>query len=158
MARIEAKRGNGKLVADDAWRWSVNRAVVELKIPDHKVRSGLRRAGISPGLDGKFSTREIFTALNDLSPLERDAKRAVLESKIDEANFQRARRAEIEGRLIPLADVEKYMRDFMVTFVQFIKHSSLSAEEKSSLIDQLGHIIGAKNNGKKKQLNNGQTA
>ena len=86
---------------EDPWRWTINKAVVELKVTQNKVKGGLRRLGIEPGLDHKFSTRDIFAALNELQPLEVEAKKARLQSQIDEAAFNRDRRLEQLERLMP---------------------------------------------------------
>jgi hypothetical protein len=44
-------------------RWSLHRAESEFGRGVRTIRAGLQAAGISPGKDGKYSTREIATAL-----------------------------------------------------------------------------------------------
>jgi hypothetical protein len=127
--------------AEKPFRWSINRAVTELKITANKVRSGLRQLGIQPGADGKFASKEIFTALNDLSPLERKAKEAVLQSKIDEAEYKRRLRLESENRLVDIDVVENRLTDLMVTFVSTIRHCSLPEAEKRQMIERIRAVI-----------------
>ena len=139
-------------------------AVLELKITANKVKGGIRRLGIQAGPDDRYSTRDIFAAINELSPLELEAKRARLESVIDEAQFQRRRRQIQEGQFVDVADVERFMDHQMITFVQAVRHSSMKDDEKHMYIQLLRErkledfIKRQGKNGRKKQSTNGQHA
>ncbi len=45
-------------------RWTILRAADECGVPREAVRRGLRAAGIEPGEDGRYTTRQIFQALH----------------------------------------------------------------------------------------------
>jgi hypothetical protein len=145
-------------------RWTVTKAVLELKVTANKVKGGLRRLGSEAGPDSKFSTRDIFQALNELTPLELEAKKAGLEAQIDEAKFQRRRRQIQEDEFVSVEAITRYMDDVMVTFVQAIRHSSMTEDEKHMYIDllrqkKLGDYVRQKDkNGHRKHSRNGQHA
>jgi hypothetical protein len=140
MTSVERRNKNGSLKAEEPFRWTINRAVTELKITANKMRGGLRRLGVGPGHDGKFSTKQIFDALNDLTALEREAKQARLESTIDEAKFQRNRRAEQEGRLIDIQALRKWIDDCQVTLASRIRHFPVSEDQKRQLLEDLRNL------------------
>jgi hypothetical protein len=119
------------------FRWTITQAVIELRVTANKVKTGLRRLGISPGKDGRFSSKEIFDALNNLTPLERKAKEAVLQSKIDEAEYKRLLRKEAQDRLIDTDVVQASIADVYTTVASTIRHCSCPTEEKRFMIDQI---------------------
>jgi hypothetical protein len=123
------------------FRWTITQAVIELKITANKVKTGLRCLGISPGKDGRFSSKEIFDALNNLTPLERKAKEAVLQSKIDEAEYKRLLRKEAEDRLVDVDVAACRVRDLMITFVSTIRHCTLSEQEKRFMIERVRNVV-----------------
>jgi len=98
-----------------------------------RLRSGFIRQGISPDSEGKFSLRDIYHALDDLSDLEREAQRARFQAKIDQAEFQRLRLEEKRNTLIPAAVALDRHHDMCVIFFQSIRHSSLSKAEKEQI-------------------------
>ena len=118
-------------------RWSLHRAESEFGRAVRTIRTGLQAAGISPGKDGKYSTREIATALFGFGTLERRAREAKMQRIIDEAEIAKIERDESRGRLIPLQMLKDYAADIFTQTVTFIRHSKLSDAEKRQLIEQL---------------------
>jgi hypothetical protein len=123
------------------FRWTITQAVIELRVTANKVKTGVRRLGISPGKDGRFSSKDIFDALNNLTPLERKAREAVLQSKIDEAEYKRLLCKEAEDRLVDVDVVAFHLRDLMVTFVSTMRHCSLSDDEKRFVIERVRSVV-----------------
>jgi hypothetical protein len=109
----------------------VFQAGLELKITANKLKAGLRANGISRGSDGKYSLREIFTALHSPSGLETRAREARLNKIIDEAEVARLRRRREENQLIELAEVVKWIENVQVKlFQQFATVSFLRTKNK----------------------------
>ena len=121
-------------ISEKPFRWTINKAVVELKITANKVKRGLRRLGVSPGKDGRFSSKEIFDASNDLSALEREARIAKLQGTIDEAAFKKKTREAQDNQLVDREEIEYLMGDLVTLFVQSVQHSSLPDAEKYHII------------------------
>jgi hypothetical protein len=63
-------------------RWSLHKAEIEFGRSVQRIKTGLRAAGISPGADGKYSTREIATALFGFGTLERRAREAKMQQQM----------------------------------------------------------------------------
>jgi hypothetical protein len=121
-------------------RLSVYQAGLELKITFNKIKAALRANGIAPGEDGKFSLREIFTALQSPNGLETKAKEARLQKIIDEAEVARLKRRREENRLIEWEPVVRWINDMQVTIFTAIRHSLLSKDEQQNLIDSIRQI------------------
>jgi hypothetical protein len=97
----------------------------------------LQAAGISPGKDGKYSTREITTALFGFGTLERRAREARLQQQIDEARLARSKLLQHEGALLPIGIMKFCVADMLAQTVSFIRHSSLTKQEQEQLVAQL---------------------
>jgi hypothetical protein len=119
------------------FRWTITQAVIELRVTANKLKTGLRHLGISPGKDGRFSSKEIFDALNNLTPLERKAKEAALQSKIDEAHYKFLLRKEVQDCLIDADVVADSIADVYATVASTIRHCSCPTEEKRFMLDQI---------------------
>jgi len=118
-------------------RWSLHKAEIEFGRSVQRIKSGLRAAGISPGADGKYSTREIVTALFGFGTLERRAREAKMQQQIDEARLARSKLLQHEGLLLPIAKMKFVVSDVLTNVVSFIRHSSLSKQEQERLVAQL---------------------
>jgi hypothetical protein len=70
-------------------RLSVFQVVTETRIGVNKIKEGLKANGIAAGPDGKYSLKNIITALTTPSGLETKAKHAKLQRIIDEAEIAR---------------------------------------------------------------------
>ena len=115
-------------------------AGLELKVNHNKIKVGLKAHGIAAGADGRYSLREIFTALHDLSGLETRAKEARLNKMIDEGEVARLKRRREENRLIEWEPVIRWINDMQVTIFTAIRHSLLSKDEQQNLIDSIRQI------------------
>ena len=112
-------------------------AALECGVTVNKVKGGLKANGIAPGKDGKYSFREIVTALTSATGLEAKAKEAKWQHMIEEAELAKVMRQEKRGKLAPIELLKKYAEDIIVQHVQYIRHSSLSEVEKKQLIEQI---------------------
>jgi hypothetical protein len=78
---------------DIPWRWSLNKAAEEFGCTRQTIKKRVVRAGINPGDDGMYSTKEIVSAVfgdkegetirklkaeADLAEMERDERAAIL--------------------------------------------------------------------------------
>ena len=122
---------------DPPIRWTIHKAEIEFGRAPKTIKSGLQAAGISPGRDGKYSTREIAEALFGFGTLERRAKEAKMQQQIDEARLARNKLLQQENILAPLAIMKFCLADMLTQTVSFIRHSSLTAQEKEQLVAQL---------------------
>jgi hypothetical protein len=120
-------------------RWSLHKAEIEFGRSVQRIKTGLRAAGISPGKDGKYSTREITTALFGFGTLERRAREAKMNQQIDEARLARSKLLQHEGALLPIAILKFCVADVFTQVVSFIRHSSLPKQEQEQLVAQLRH-------------------
>ena len=122
---------------DPPIRWSLHKAEIEFGRAVRTIRSGLQAAGISPGKDGKYSTREIAEALFGFGTLERRAREAKMQQQIDQARLARNKLLQQEKILAPLAIMRFLVADLLAGTVSFIRHSSMTQQEKDQLIAQL---------------------
>ena len=120
----------------DPIRLSANEAARQFGVRATHIKRGLIREQIEAGVDGRFSVREIFLALNDLSKLEQESKRARFQSKIDQAEFFKMRLAEKQEKLIPIEQALDVIHDFTTIFFQGVRHSSMTQQEKCQLLGQ----------------------
>jgi hypothetical protein len=118
-------------------RLSAWRASEMLGVTINKVSRGLKVNGIVAGTDGKYSLKDIVTAMSARTPLEAKAKEAKLQSIIDEAVAfgveSRARRA----KLAPASMLEEYATMLLERLLYIIRTSSMPELEKKQLIDQV---------------------
>jgi hypothetical protein len=125
-------------------RLTVHTASRELGISSRALKRKLLSQAVIPGLDGMFSMRQIFDALNGVDDLERSAKEARWKAKIDEAAYAKLRLAEKRNTLIPVAVVLERAHDTATTFFQCIRHSSMPKAEQRQLIDQVLQVYDRK--------------
>jgi hypothetical protein len=92
-------------------RLSVFQAATECRIDGNKIKQGLKANGIAPGSDGKYSFKDMVTALTTPSGLETKAKHAKLQRIIDEAEIAKIEREEKRGKLVPLQLLKDYAAD-----------------------------------------------
>jgi hypothetical protein len=118
-------------------RLSLWGAEMETGISSHKISVGLRHNKIKPRDDGKYSIKDIITALSTPSGLETQAKTAKLQRIIDEAEIAKIEREVQCGKVASLQFLKDYAADIFTQTVTFIRHSKLSDAEKRQLIEQL---------------------
>jgi hypothetical protein len=112
----------------------------ELGVSSRALARKLVSNAILPGEDSMFSMRQIFDALNGNSDLERRAKEARWQSKIDEAELSRLRLEEKQEKLIHVDVILAKIEDYVATFASGVRHSSMPKNEQRQLIDQLTQI------------------
>jgi hypothetical protein len=119
-------------------RISAFSASQELGVTFNKVTRGLKFHGIVAGKDGKYSLKDIVTALSTRSRLELKAKDAKYQCIIDDAEAfsveSKARRA----KLAPAYMLEEYATALLEKMLALIRASPMTATEKKQLIEQIG--------------------
>ncbi len=121
-------------------RVSAWQAAMEYGVTLNKVTSGLKSNNIIPGKDGKYSFKDIVTALSSRSGLEQKAKDARYQRQIDEAETAKIEREEKRGKLAPIEKLTAYAADIIVQVVSLIRHSTLTEKEQKQFIEQLRAI------------------
>ena len=97
-ATLKRKGARGPKAAGGL-RWTILRAADECGVPREAVRRGLRAAGIEPGKDGRYTTRQIFQALHgDLEAERIRETRARAELLEMEAEEKRRTLVSVSGR------------------------------------------------------------
>src|SRR5262245_9555956 len=84
---ITAKTKNGAPKISEPIRWSLVSAASEYGVSAITIRSGLKKHGIPPGLDQRFSTQQIAKALFDPEAHDASMKAAKAQKAIDEAEM-----------------------------------------------------------------------
>src|SRR5581483_5489393 len=121
----------------DPVRWSVWSAAMEFGVTMNKVARGLKSLGIAPGKDGKYTTKQVASAIFGCDGLEQKAKEARWRGQIAEAELKQLRRDELKGSLVAVDLVKKRFADFAVTLMQKMRNSSLKDSEKKQFAAEL---------------------
>jgi hypothetical protein len=124
----------------DPIRLSVYQVTTETGIAGAKIKEGLKSNGIRAGSDGKYSFRDMMTAMTSRTGLETKARAAKLQRIIDEAEIARIERDTTRGKLVPLQVLKDYAAEVAAQTVTFIRHSELSETKKRQLLEQLRGI------------------
>ena len=112
-------------------------AALECGVTLNKVKAGLKANEIDPGKDGKFSFKDIVTALSSRSGLEQKAKEARYQRQIDEAEAAKIDRDEKRGKVVNVNRMKDFVADLIVQVVQFIRHSEMNEKQQKLLIEQI---------------------
>lgn len=105
------------------------------------IRAGLKANNISPGDDGKYSTRDIVTAIlgrsASLKSQADDARhnKAITEAELTKLKFEREK-----GEWVKIDKVREFLTDYSTQVVQFIRHSKMTAAEKQQLLRNLQEV------------------
>jgi hypothetical protein len=112
-------------------RWTVARAAVEFNLHKDTVAKYLRREGIRPGPDGKFSTIDVITAVygNLRSDQTREAR-----ARADKLELEVAL---LKKRAIPTERVFQFLQNCLVAIKSKITSSHLSEIEQHQILNDL---------------------
>lgn len=128
------KRGHsGGVLKIEPLRLSAWQVSQELGVTVNKVKTGLKQHSIAPGQDGKFSFKEIWTALTDADAMETKAKHARYERMIAEARVAQDKVEENKKTLLKKSEVETFLKDFQTQLIQFIRHGKLNKTQEQQL-------------------------
>ncbi len=123
--------GNKSGPKADAFRWSINRAAMEFGADNMTLEKRRRAAGIEPGEDGYYSTRDIASLIFG------DKEAETIRKISAEARQVELKNAITEGELIPVASVIKICARILVPVRQKILSSSLSEQERHDMLEDL---------------------
>lgn len=118
-------------------RWTIEFAASEFGTRRDRLTAALKAAGIQPGKDGKFGTRQIVEALYESVALEREAKAARHREQIDEAEMTKLNRETQEKRLIEREHVREMLADGLTKIGQIIRQSKLPASDRRQVVEQI---------------------
>jgi hypothetical protein len=121
MPKIDLQEGSGHKRLHNPIRLTVTRACNELQFTGNKIKGALQRAGYAPGPDGKFSLKQVFTALSG-NPIEQKAKDARWEGVMAEADLKKLRYQEARAKLVPREEAARYIDHIQITLKERIRH------------------------------------
>src|SRR5215472_13788511 len=140
MVRNDRRNANGSSISEPPVRWTINRAIKELKFTGNKIKGALVRAGYDAGSDGRFSTKQLFTALTG-GDLEEKARTARFKGQIAEAEVKMLHRDEAKGILISMDKVDDFMKELFTVIRQEIRHApELTDDTRRSILNRIGDI------------------
>ena len=114
-----------------AIRWSIAGAAPEFGVHAKTLSARLKTAGIAPGPDGQFSTREICRAV--FSDLTKERTRLTRE----EANLKELDRKAREGELMETAEVRRVWSDQILRWRQLINNWDVAPAKKAELLKEM---------------------
>lgn len=118
-----------------AVRWEVTQASVEFDLHKATLSKRLKTAGIEPGRDGKFSTKQICAAVFG------DMDGEKLRETRHRANLLEIEEKEKRQELVAAAAVEKVWRSYLVAVRQHVKnHQRIPDDLKSEILLELREI------------------
>lgn len=115
----------------ESFRWSINRAAVEFGADNSTLERRRRAAGIEPGEDGCYSTRDVAAMIFG------DKEAETIRKISAEARQVELKNAITEGELIPVSSVIKICARVLVPVRQKILSSSLSEQERHDMLEDL---------------------
>lgn len=115
-------------------RWNHLDAAAEFGIDRDTLSRRLRAAGIAPGEDKRFSTKEILAAI--AADLDRQKTR----NEAAKADLTEMKRDLDERRLIPAEDVRASMDKLKVGIMEVITASPLSEKQQAAIAGNLERL------------------
>lgn len=112
-------------------RWTQQKACVEFGLHPNTMAIRLKRGGILPGDDGKYSTKQICVAV--FGDIEAETLRKVSE----EADKVALQNEKTRGSLVEIEAVYKHFEGLFVSLRARILASGLVTEEKDELLNDL---------------------
>ena len=124
-------------------RMSEREARHEFHVSWSKMKRALRLAEIEPGKDGKYSVRQIATALfGHKNPLEQKAKEARWRADIKQAELKKQQLEALKARLILRDVAEKKFRESTAVIAEIIRrHPKVSPTEKRQWIEEMSEDV-----------------
>lgn len=112
-------------------RWTLAQAASEFHLGPKTVTHRAKAAGIIPGEDGKFSTKDIHCAVCGDYHRERTRKMA------EDADAQALANAEERKRLVDREDLMRRLEPIYVRMKEIIMRSGMAESEKGEVLVQL---------------------
>ena len=116
-------------------RWSIRKVTTEFGIAETTLKTGLKRHGISPGEDQRFTTQQIAKAIFDNERYDARLKEAKTRTAEDEAEEVHNRLLLQRGTLLRTETVEACFVEIFTQIAQCIRHlPHLTREHKESAL------------------------
>jgi hypothetical protein len=125
----------------EEFRWTVDRAGAEFGLSSKTVSNRIKSAGVHPGDDGKFSTKDIHAAI--CSDLEKAKLRKLqFETKRTEEEREGLALANAarRGELVHKADFIRRFEGIYAQMRQLIMSSSMIDAEKDELLRKIAEL------------------
>jgi|GEM_PF-3373810 len=116
-------------------RWEVTQASVEFDLHKATLSKRLKTAGIEPGEDGKFSTKQICAAVFG----DMDGEKLRVERH--RANLLEIEEKEKRNELVSVAAVDRVWRSYLIATRQHVRnHQKIPEDLKSEILLELREI------------------
>lgn len=119
-------------------RWRLHMAAVEFGVDDKTLEKAIKVAGLVPGEDGCFSTRDICVAI--FGDLKGDLIRAQTRDANESADIKAIKKANLLRENIPAALVEKVWSAAISELRQRVLYSALADDAKADILHDLKAI------------------
>jgi hypothetical protein len=112
-------------------RWTIGAAAPEFGVDPKTLSGRIKKEGITPGDDGKFSTLDICKAIYT------DAKAADRELKTEQAEFTRIKKLKLADTLVERGFAQKLWDNVMIACRQKVQDATIPEDLKQGLIREL---------------------
>jgi hypothetical protein len=120
-------------------RWSLRKAATEHGVAENTIKTGLKKHGISPGPDERYSSQQIAKALFDPDRLDAATKEAKAQKAIAEAQKAQMEMLELRGVLVRTTTLDEWLVELFTQLTQCIRHlPHLSREHRDAVLKVLG--------------------
>jgi hypothetical protein len=114
--------------------WTRERAAAEWGINPRTLAARLKQTGLEPDKAGRWTTKQIDTAINGSLELERIRKTSAEAHQIEKENLKS------DAKLVDVDDFCKIYESIYVGMKSEIMASKLSEKEKESLLTKLSEL------------------
>jgi len=124
----------GKIALDPPIRWSLMKASTELGMSEEKIKMGLKKHGIMPGDDQKWSTQQICKAAFDPDAHGTAQQEAKTQKMVAEAEKAQQDLLELRLQLVRTSTLDECLAEIFQQIVQLLRHLPLPSEERERLL------------------------
>lgn len=130
------------------FRWSPWLAWMETGRSLNTIRAGLRANNISPGPDGKYSTRDIVAAIVGKGhSLKAEAEEAKHQKAITEAEAAKVKLEQLRNKLVSIDEVREFITDLQTRIAQRLRHSKMPKQEIEEALREMKELSFEPRNG-----------
>src|SRR5215472_14062887 len=115
-------------------RWSLSRAATEFGVSEERVRTGLKKHGIMPGDDERWSSQQIGMAIFDPDANRTQQEASKTARMVAEAEKAKLEMLEYRSDLVRASTLDAWIVEMFAQVVQIIRHLPfLSGEQRSQV-------------------------
>jgi hypothetical protein len=119
-------------------RWSLSRAATEFGVSEERVRTGLKKHGIMPGDDDKWSSQQMGLAIFDPDANRTQQEASKTARMVAEAEKAKNEMMEHRGELVRVSTLDSWLAEIFTQVAQTIRHLPfLSAEQRQQILKML---------------------